>query len=57
MALAIRNTVRNKDMDLGEMNLSYIKIIVENETVSEVVYRNKGGGEGKRERETKLPKT
>lgn len=33
------------------MNLSYIKIIVENETVSEVVYRNKGG-EGKRESES-----
>ena len=48
-----RNTIRNKDMDLGDMNLSYIKTIVENETVSEVIYRNKRerGRDRERERE------
>lgn len=39
-------------MDLGDMNLSYINIVVENETVSEVIYRRSGGqGEKERERE------
>lgn len=47
VVLDIRNKVKNKDMDLGDMNLSCIRKIVKKETVSEVVY----GDGGERERE------
>lgn len=49
MALAFRNKVRNKEMDLGNMNLYYIMLIVEKYTVSGVVYRKERERESERE--------